>query len=142
MYNIVYTDLITNKNVLLKNLTTNETEDKIENKEIKKINILREKNRDMLSKILKYNENNEKNLKDVKIIESNIYNICIRIYKTKYNFKTIYEQDLEKIDFLNYYMDISYQIYTKINNYSESEKEKNYDNNDLNKKELQKLIVL
>ena len=120
----------------------NKTEN-IENKEIKKINILREKNRDMLTKILKYNENEEQNLKDTKIIEANTYNVCLRLYKTKYNFKTIYEQDLEKNDFLNCYMDISYQIYTKINDYFLYNKKEKYQNNDNNlNKELQKSIVL
>ena len=88
--------------------------EKIQENNNKKLNTIRDKNKLLLSKILIYN-NNENNIKDIKVIESNIYNVCIRLYKNKYNTKIIYEHNLEEEYFINIYQDISYQIYTKIN---------------------------
>ena len=68
----------------------------------------------MLEKIFIYN-NRENNNKDIKVIESNIYNVCIRLYKIQKGIKVIYEHNLEEQEFINNYLDISYQIYTKIN---------------------------
>ena len=67
----------------------------------------------MLEKIFIYN-NKENNNKDIKVIESNIYNVCIRLYKLKNNVKNVYEHNLEEEEFVNNYLDISFQIYTKI----------------------------
>ena len=74
----------------------------------------RDKFKLMLEKIFIYN-NKENNNKDIKVIESNIYNVCIRLYKLKKNIKTIYEHNLEEKEFIDNYKEISYQIYTKIN---------------------------
>lgn len=97
--------------------------------EIKKLINYREQNKLLLEKILIYNTN-EINLKDVKVLESNTYNVCIRKYKNKHNVKSIYEHNLEEEEFINYYLDISYQIYTKVNNLLNS----NNKNKDLQKK--------
>ena len=80
-----------------------------------KLNDYRERNKNLLSKILIYNIH-ENNLKDIKVIESNIYNVCIRLYKNKHNIKTIYEHNIEEEEFINNYLNISYEIITKLNN--------------------------
>ena len=86
-----------------------------ENENEKKLNIQRDKFKLMLEKILIYN-NKENNNKDIKVVESNIYNVCIRMYKNNKNVKVLYEHNLEENEFINNYIDISYQIFTKINN--------------------------
>ena len=54
----------------------------------------------MLEKIFIYNtkENNEK---DIRVIESNIYNVCIRLYKQNKKVNVIYEHNLEEEEFIN-----------------------------------------
>ena len=79
----------------------------------KKLISYRDKFKIMLEKIFIYN-NKENNNKDIKVIESNIYNVCIRLYKLKNNVKNVYEHNLEEEEFVNNYLDISFQIYTKI----------------------------
>jgi DNA-directed RNA polymerase subunit M/transcription elongation factor TFIIS len=54
------------------------------------------------------------NTKHVKVIETNIYNVCIRLYKNKYNLVNIHESNIEEEFFLNTYKNIMYQIYTYI----------------------------
>lgn len=78
---------------------------------------LRNKNRKLLGNLLKYNLNSELNNKDIKVIESNIYNVCIRIYKKKHNVKQMFEHNLKEEEFINNYNDVSYEIFTKINTY-------------------------
>ena len=96
----------------LKNLKNLNNLNNNENKS-KSIQQLRENNRLLLSKILK-NGCKEVNTKDIKVIESNIYNVCIRLYKKHHNLKLLYEQHLEEKEFLDNYLKISYEIYTKL----------------------------
>jgi len=81
----------------------------------KKLNIQRDKFKSMLEKLLIYNTK-ENNNKDIKVVESNVYNVCIRMYKNNKNVKILYEHNLEEAEFINNYIDVSYQIFTKINN--------------------------
>ena len=90
-----------------------EKENKENNKD-KKLNSYRDKFKTMLEKIFIYNIK-ENNNKDIRVVESNIYNVCIRLYKLKHNVKTVYEHNLDEEEFIKNYLDISFQIYTKIN---------------------------
>ena len=122
-----------------KNQTKNEQNKNVEiqiKNEQKKLGSLRENNKLMLSKIL-VNNDKEHNVKDIKVVESNIYNVCLRLYKKKYNLKSIYEHNLEDEEFINYYIDVSYQIFTKLKN-----KLTNDFGNDIDLKTLQKNIIV
>ena len=78
-----------------------------------KLGTLRENNRNIFGSLLIHNTK-ELNDKDLKVIESNIYNVCIRLYKNKHNVKTIYEQNIEEDEFIQNYLNISYEIYNKL----------------------------
>ena len=110
---------------LINNMTKNNEKETKEIKETKentlKLNTLREKYKLMLDKIFIHN-NKDNNIKDIKVIESNIYNVCIRLYKLKHNVKTVYEHNLEEDEFINNYIDISCQIYSKINQFIHDKK--------------------
>ena len=97
---------------------------------------LRNKNKELLSSMLKYNISNELNIKDIKIIESNIYNVCLRLYKNKYNVKCVYEHNLKENEFINNYINISYEIFTKIKKEISECKERE------NLKNVQKELIL
>lgn len=74
---------------------------------------LRDKSKVLLGTILSKLDN-ETNTKHIKVIETNIYNVCIRLYKKKYNTINLNESDTENNFFLDTYKDTMYQIYTYI----------------------------
>lgn len=74
---------------------------------------LRDKSKGLLGNILNKSDN-DTNIRHVKVIETNIYNVCIRLYKKKYNLVNIHESNTEEEFFLNTYKNIMYQIYTYI----------------------------
>lgn len=74
---------------------------------------LRDKSKVVLGTILNKLDN-ETNTKHIKVIETNIYNVCIRLYKKKFNTINLHESDTEHNFFLDTYKDIMYQIYTYI----------------------------
>ena len=80
---------------------------------VNSIKELRDKSKGLLSTILNRLDN-DTNIKHLKVIETNIYNVSIRLYKKKYNLSNMHESNTEEEFFLNTYKNIMYQIYTYI----------------------------